>query len=165
MRLAYVCVDRILRRSWNVSAGEQVLYTIYRDIKLFDGRKTGYDRRWLPGLRSTSTAKAMTESHDTRPAIRGGARLVSAPKAGSRARARDERVARGRLANRLGRVWPTGVRVSCGRVRHRTATTHVQNRLGRVWPTGVRVSRSRRGHSTTATGVLGRVWLIGVRVS
>ena len=39
------------------------------------------------------------------PLACGGARLVSAPEAGSRARARDERVAEGDDANRLGRVW------------------------------------------------------------
>jgi len=42
---------------------------------------------------------------DTSDKHGSGARLESTPEACSRARARDERVARGRRANRLGRVW------------------------------------------------------------
>jgi len=37
---------------------------------------------------------------------------VRSPEASSRARARDERVARGRRVNRLGRMWSNGARVS-----------------------------------------------------
>ena len=86
------------------------------------------------------------------------------PKACLRARARDERVARGRRVNRLGRVWRSGARISGGRVRHRTATTHVQNRLKRAWRSGARIlcSRIRRA---TLTHVLKRAWRSGARVS
>jgi len=46
------------------------------------------------------------------------------------------------VSNRLGRVWPTGARVSRGRVRHRT-TIHVQNRLERARANNVRMSQGR----------------------
>ena len=72
-----------------------------------------------------------------------GARLARSPEAGLRARARDERVARGRRRESAGEgVAVNCVRMSCGRLGHTTTATYVRNRLGRVWLKLVSVCRA-----------------------
>ena len=88
-----------------------------------------------------------------------GARLTSTPKAGSRARARDERVAHGRLANRLGRVWLKEVS-GCRAVVSIIQPPHTYRiGWGGCGPISARVSHGRIRHTTTTRHVLGRVWL------
>ena len=91
----------------------------------------------------------------------GGARLAGRPwRACERVRGMSESPAATRESAGEG-VAANRVRVSQNPVVHAAVATYVRNRLGRVWPTGVRVSRGRPAHAGTVGRVLWRVWLKG----
>ena len=102
--------------------------------------------------RSKRATTCNTPTHQyTSDKQRSGARLASR-KACSRSRARDERVARGRRVNRLGRTWLKGV--SGGRRSYSNSHyhTHTKSAGEDVTNTRVQVSRSRVYHPNRTTG-------------